>query len=498
MKIKKVENDLQSMNKAAIIGHVIIVLVLTGAYMAELLKGSRTLSYLLFTLLILWLPAILNLILYTQKPDHKFIMRIMAYGYFLAYVFFLFTSSHLLTFCYIIPMMVVLTGYGNYRFALLSSIAIIITNLVKVIYNLATQKISADIVVDFEIQMALIILVSIFIVIFTQLNSVITQNKMSIIEKEKNQLSGLLQDIMNIANNLAIGIDQVTKHLCDLQKSVDQTKDSMHEVSQGVGDAAESIQLQMIKTEEIQNQVNNASETGTDIHKEIETAEQAIMIGKNNVELMLHHVEVSEEAENVVTQEIQPLLEHAREMHSILNIIRNVAAQTNLLALNASIEAARAGEAGKGFAVVASEISNLSTQTQDAVENIGGMIDLIAAHINEVVEAVNHLIENNKKQHKSANDTAEDFKQISDSTNCIQILSTKLYHITQSLQTANSGIVGSIQTISAVTEEVSAHAISTFEGSEHNKTIVDNLKLLVEKLGFDADSLREMKQDLEL
>jgi methyl-accepting chemotaxis protein len=58
------------------------------------------------------------------------------------------------------------------------------------------------------------------------------------------------------------------------------------------------------------------------------------------------------------------------------------------------------------------------------------------------------------------------------------------------LSDANKEIVNSIQTMSAVTEEVTAHATQTYNISEENQRIVRHINEIVANLNEDACELK--------
>ncbi len=94
------------------------------------------------------------------------------------------------------------------------------------------------------------------------------------------------------------------------------------------------------------------------------------------------------ESVKVKSEEAIVASQAVNKINELTGTIMAISSQTGLLALNASIEAARAGEAGRGFAVVASEISNLATQTSEAVKNIGGIVDEVNSAVQQMSDCL--------------------------------------------------------------------------------------------------------------
>ncbi len=312
---------------------------------------------------------------------------------------------------------------------------------------------------------------------------------MDIVNGEKERTAKLLNRTMNLSGSITEGVFEVKGYMEELGDSVSKTVSAMEEVSAGSVETAESIQTQLIKTEEIQKHIENVEKAAASIVENVNSTRNAIGSGNTNIGSMLEQAKASEESGSQVAKELSNLNEYTQQMHSIVEMINNVAEQTSLLSLNASIEAARAGEAGRGFAVVASEISSLAGQTQEATENIESLIENIAEKLDHVVHAINGLVAANQKQAQNAEDTADSFNRIEDRASTIAYSSEELNEIVKMLAKANGEIVESVQNISAITEQVSAHASETFESSQKNVGVVEQVGSVVEMLSRKAEEL---------
>lgn len=492
MKINKMSDKVR-VNTTAMFCYTILIAILDVAYFIEVLKKSRTVPYYIVFLILSLVPYIMARITLVKDRESDKIKYILAGGFFIFNLFIIFTTTSVIAYVYAIMVAVILVCYNNNKLTLVYMLGITLSNIAQVIFMSVSHQSTSMKTSDIEIRILSLILFTVFVSMSTLAVEITNKNRMKQIETEKERVSNLINQILKVSNKMTDNIGYVSNKMEILYDTADKTKRSMEEVALGTGETVDSIQMQMKKTEEIYQSICDVSNSTSTISDNIGATREEIESSKTNITELIRQVELSNESNKYVSNDIEKLNEDAKKMQSVIEIINGVTSQISMLALNASIEAARAGEAGKGFAVVASEISNLATQTNDATVNITELIDNVTEELSNMVSVIKDMLYNATEQNKVANNTAHSFEEIAIKAETVYSEADKLNELVKGLSLANEQVIKGIETISAATEEVTAHSSETLETSERNSSIASEIKEIVQGLSDLANELKTIE-----
>lgn len=488
---KESDYELAKANAVAMNCHCLVCSIMSVAYFVEFLKGDRTLLYVLVTIVLAMAPVAGEFISYKKMHDTKMIKHFVGIGYAILYTFVMFTTNNHFTFVYVIPMLIAITVYNDFKYSLPIEVGMVIVNIVQLVMffqkGIYTKADMASVGIQFFV-IVLICGIQLYASIVTEK---LNQKKLAELKAEHEKTEELLMRIMDTSDKMTQQIAESAQKTASLGESMQAMKESMEEVNSGSNDTAEAVQSQLNQTEEIQAMVEQVEKGTENIIDSMNQNKEAIAQGNANVGILVKQAEETVESGKKVTEELSQLDTYMSQMNSILDIINSITSQTSLLALNASIEAARAGEAGRGFAVVASEISQMAQQTKDSTVQISQLIENVSNAIQMVVEVSGSMISMIESQNETTEKTAESFTVIEKNSDNVYGHSNELAAYVTKLADANKKIIDSISTISAISEEVAAHASDTLSATESNNVIVEELAALSGQLETLAQELKE-------
>jgi len=482
-------------NKRAMRMWMIIDLVLTVAYVIELVKGARTVSYFVTFACFCWVPFIVGFIfLKMAGMDSKFYKHIIAFGYGIFYAFILLTSTTSLSFVYVFPVACLLLLFKDKKFF----VRILVLNALLIIANFIRTRVGgiADTLPmnEFEIQLAAVILI--YSGCIMGLSHLINSDKL-LLDSVKDNLDKVTKtvDQVKIASTAVVDGVNVVRDLSD--ENVEAANDvvsSMDDLNKKNDVLQERAQASIVMIREIDDQISNVAALAEEM---IATAECSKNNAMASAEQLQDVVKSTEEMATLSAEVEQILAEFKAEFDKAkieTGTITKITNQTNLLSLNASIEAARAGEAGRGFAVVADEIRELSVGTQDSSSRILGALDRLEETSQKmmasIVKTIAIINENHAKIDKVSTSVAqitEDSINIGDN---VQMVGTAMIEV----ESANKNLVDNMNVVAEVMEETNESVgkasettqvmMSKYEEMSSNVTNIEKVVgKLVEELG---------------
>lgn len=473
---QRINTEIARNNRVGMLAHATDATVMVIYSIIQTYAGLHSGLYAVLMVILGIGPVVAEYVCWKKDPATPAIRHFLAIGFALFYSVALFTSTNNIVFVFVIPMILVISIYNDTKYSLMINTGTVIESLLVAVIGSQTGKFGYAGADSAVIQVVIMVLVGLYSFLSAQVLERNNREKMQNIDESRKETELLLSDISSLSRELAAGIEDMDTDLDRLNTTFAKTKGAMEQVTAGADDTANAVQKQLSQTEAIQSKVELVNDASNRIAENMEQTLQTLEGGNKDVRALVEMVDASVQNGADVAEKLGTLDKYMEEMHSIVELIGGITSQTSLLALNASIEAARAGEAGKGFAVVATEISGMATQTKEATVNITELIQNVSSAISEVVGEIRQMIAGINEEKQGASNTADSFLAIEKNTFVIQEHVKKLAAEINELKEANSVIVASIQTISAVSEEVSAHASETMEAEEENSTRLNDMK----------------------
>lgn len=473
---QRINTEIARNNRVGMLAHATDAAVMVIYSIIQTYAGLHSGLYAVLMVILGIGPVVAEYVCWKKDPATPAIRHFLAIGFALFYSVALFTSTNNIVFVFVIPMILVISIYNDTKYSLMINTGTVIESLLVAVIGSQTGKFGYAGADSAVIQVVIMVLVGLYSFLSAQVLERNNREKMQNTDESRKETELLLSDISSLSRELAAGIEDMDTDLDRLNTTFAKTKGAMEQVTAGADDTANAVQKQLSQTEAIQSKVELVNDASNRIAENMEQTLQTLEGGNKDVRALVEMVDASVQNGADVAEKLGTLDKYIEEMHSIVELIGGITSQTSLLALNASIEAARAGEAGKGFAVVATEISGMATQTKEATVNITELIQNVSSAISEVVGVICQMIAGINEEKQGASNTADSFLAIEKNTFAIQEHVKKLAAEINELKEANSVIVASIQTISAVSEEVSAHASETMEAEEENSTRLNDMK----------------------
>ncbi|MBQ2803860.1 MAG: methyl-accepting chemotaxis protein, partial [Lachnospiraceae bacterium] len=406
----------RSANLKALSTWIVIAVVLTVAYVIEVIKGGRTIEFCIVFLTICWLPLLGSaVILKIFGTDTTIYKRYIAVTYGIFYAFVVMTGGTALTVMYVLPIVSLLLLYKDRKLIIRCGIWNLLLLIALGVKNFMEGTLTGKVLVDYEIQVAAMVLCYLsYILSITHL----IKNDGAMLNSVEGNLKRVVMTIEQVktaSTSVVDGVTVVRELAEENRQGANCVVDSMDVLFENNGILQAKTDSSLDMTQKISTQVENVAGL---IQEMVALMKQSVERAQMSSEQLQDVVDSANKMAQLSAEVEEILAEFKKEFNMVkaeTGTIESITSQTNLLALNASIEAARAGEAGRGFAVVADEIRNLSTGTQTSSARIMGALghledtsDRMTSSIGQTLQLINTTLDKVTQVNTSVNGITED------------------------------------------------------------------------------------------
>ena len=298
-------------------------------------------------------------------------------------------------------------------------------------------------------------------------------------------VKGNVETSVASSNELSIIAEEASETVDSLSQTISNVSQGASQQADDVNDASEKVANIVDRLSEMSQTIKVAEDCTNSMSDNSSQVSQ-------NFDILLKAMQRSMSELEQVTREISAVGASVEEVTNAADAINAIANQTNLLSLNASIEAARAGDAGKGFAVVADEIGKLAVQSNESAASIKQIMDELSRQTGKTIELVKDLNSVMSQQEKTSRDSMESlttlFDNINNTKDSFDNIRTNVAGINEACDVLN----GTIESLSAISEENAASADATADAFTEITRIIGDVSDKADDIKNQSDELGGM------
>lgn len=484
------QSHLSRSNKVLFITYIVAGLFLTIGLVSQLTMSELEPFRSIIPMVVLIVAVIGNIICFISKGKTITYVRYVAISFSLFYIVMNLTTPSNTTYPYMVPFLIALIMSMDTLSVRIASVVFVLVNAIKVITILAAASNVQDVIESVMVEAIVAILVTLGCIL--GVNNLIkffdeSMEEVNYAADKNHQVASEIVKVAGVVNEKMI---ESKSTLSQINDAMDAMNQSMQDIATGVNANTEAISDQTDATQNIQAEIDEATNTTRELGELSKITADAVNVGAQSMSELNACLNQAIAAADSMKESAGRLQQRSSEVRAITDIILGISTQTNLLALNASIEAARAGEAGRGFAVVADEIRSLAEQTKKATEDISSILDELATDAADVVERVDENSEISTSERQYSNAANANFADIKINIDSLSANVSKMLSLMENINKANLNIVDSVSTLSASSEEISASTQEAANMGDKNIALLDNFMLIMNGIAANIESLQ--------
>jgi methyl-accepting chemotaxis protein len=263
--------------------------------------------------------------------------------------------------------------------------------------------------------------------------------------------NALLERLQDNLRSILDGAKQVASSAQALAQTASQVAATADSQSASSASMASTIEQMTVS-------VNHVAVRAEESRSLAENAGSLASQGSQTISQTIHDIHEISQVVDRAADSIRELDSYSAKVDSVVSMIKDIADQTNLLALNAAIEAARAGESGRGFAVVADEVRKLAERTSAATQEISDTINAMRDRSRQATEQMQNaeaLVRNGVNR---ADEADHSIQQIGSATGNTVHMAAEISDAIKEQGHASNNIAAQVERVAQMTEESSAAA----------------------------------------